>query len=173
MSTFLSDISVDTPVGTFHMLTQKQQDTDYIVAAGFGEVTKLQARLLEPLRSVELQSSQPNHPYAKLVQRYFQGDLSALTAIPLIQTGSPFSTSVWNTLRTIAPGETISYTELAYKTGHEGAIRAAGTVCGKNRIILLVPCHRVIKSDGQLGSYLYGPRIKSWLLAHEAKYASK
>lgn len=169
----LSDILTETSVGEFHMLTQRQQGTEYVVAAGFSKAAELQARLPEALRSLDLQSRQPNHPYINLVQRYLQGDLLALAAIPFIQTGSPFSKAIWNTLQAIPPGETVSYAELARKSGHGTAVRAAGTACSNNRIILLVPCHRVVKSNRQPGNYLYGPTIKNWLLAHETKYSAK
>lgn len=169
----LNDILIETPVGEFHMLTQKQQGTEYVVAAGFSGTAELQARHPEAFRSLDLQSSPPSHPYIHLVQRYFQGDLLAPAAIPFVQTGSLFSKAIWNALRAISPGETVSYAELARKSGHDAAVRAAGTACGNNRIILLVPCHRVVKSNGQSGNYLYGPKIKNWLLAHETKYSVK
>ena len=75
--------------------------------------------------------------------------------------------SIWDVISAVPYGKTISYKTLAKASGNPAAIRAAGTVCGLNRLILLIPCHRVLKSDGSIGSYLYGPKIKESLLRHE------
>jgi AraC family transcriptional regulator of adaptative response/methylated-DNA-[protein]-cysteine methyltransferase len=87
--------------------------------------------------------------------------------IPLDVRGTAFQEAVWRALRTIPPGETRSYGEIAAAIGHPGAVRAAGTANGVNPIAVLIPCHRVIRSDGTLGGYAYGLDIKRELLARE------
>ncbi|CAL1278383.1 unnamed protein product [Larinioides sclopetarius] len=81
-----------------------------------------------------------------------------------------FTACVWKTLASkVPPGETVSYGALAALCGNEGAGRAVGTAMATNPIPLVVPCHRVIRSDGTLGQYSRGKKndIKEWLLAHE------
>ncbi|HSX07727.1 MAG TPA: methylated-DNA--[protein]-cysteine S-methyltransferase [Candidatus Saccharimonadales bacterium] len=168
MNDHLANIAVETPVGIFRMLTYTQKNTEFVVAAGFSEAAELQARLAEPLQSLHIEKTQTDHPYARKIKQYFAGALSVLSIIPHTQSGSVFSQAVWQTLETIPAGETISYGELARRSGQGAAVRAAGTACGKNHIILIVPCHRVIKSNGEVGSYLYGSDTKAWLLKHEA-----
>jgi methylated-DNA-[protein]-cysteine S-methyltransferase len=70
-------------------------------------------------------------------------------------------------MRKIPAGKTISYSELAKWAGSPDAVRAAGTACANNLIALIVPCHRIIKSNGEIGNYGYGVKIKKLLLTHE------
>ena len=70
-------------------------------------------------------------------------------------------------MRQVRPGSTVTYTELAGSAGNPRAARAAGAACAKNLVPLVVPCHRIVRSDGSLGGYYYGLAIKRWLLAHE------
>ena len=92
---------------------------------------------------------------------------SAINLIKTEQDGSEFSQAIWKALRKIPSGKTWSYSELARSARRPNAVRAAGTACGKNLIAPIVPCHRVIKSDGKIGNYGYGSKIKLWLLRHE------
>ena len=75
----------------------------------------------------------------------------------------------WEALRTIPAGETISYQALAAKVGKPSAVRAVASACGANRLAIIVPCHRVIRQDGQLSGYRWGVARKAMLLQHEAK----
>lgn len=104
---------------------------------------------------------------AKALRAYFDGDLDVFDGLTVRQPGSPFRQRVWEAMRKIRPGETISYTELARQAGSERAVRAAGTCCATNLIAPIVPCHRVVRSDGTLGGYGYGLEVKRWLLDHE------
>lgn len=102
------------------------------------------------------------------VQRYFAGDLDALDDIDVrFDRGTPFQHEVWQALRTIPVGETISYAELARRVGRPSAFRAVGAANGQNPVGVVVPCHRVIASDGTLGGYAGGLDRKAWLLRHE------
>ena len=83
----------------------------------------------------------------------------------------PFQRSVWNELRKIPPGFVISYGALAQKIGRSSAARAVGLANGSNPIGIVVPCHRVIGSDGALTGYGGGLERKRWLLDHEARNA--
>lgn len=101
------------------------------------------------------------------MRRYFKGDIGVLTDLPVATAGTPFQSSVWRALRKIEDGTTISYAELARRIGKPRAVRAAGLANGQNPISIVVPCHRVIGSDGSLTGYGGGLHRKHWLLAHE------
>jgi methylated-DNA-[protein]-cysteine S-methyltransferase len=102
------------------------------------------------------------------VAAYFAGDLRAIEALPVATAGTPFQTAVWNALRGIPCGETISYAELARRIGRPSAVRAVGLANGANPVGVVVPCHRVIGSDGSLTGFGGGIERKRWLLNHEA-----
>jgi AraC family transcriptional regulator, regulatory protein of adaptative response / methylated-DNA-[protein]-cysteine methyltransferase len=89
--------------------------------------------------------------------------------IPLDVKGTAFQEAVWQALREIPPGETRSYAEIAAAVGKPGAVRAAGSANGANNVAVLIPCHRVIRSDGSLGGYAYGLEIKQKLLERESR----
>lgn len=90
-------------------------------------------------------------------------------AIPLDVRGTAFQEAVWQELRRIPAGETRSYAEIAAAVGKPGAVRAAGSANGANNVAVLIPCHRVIRSDGTLGGYAYGLEIKQRLLEKERR----
>jgi len=102
---------------------------------------------------------------------YFAGR-SLKFATPLARAGSPFQNAVWDALLTIRPGETWSYAKLARAVGSPKAVRAAGTANGANQLAIVIPCHRVINSDGKLGGYAGGLPRKQWLLEHERRIAA-
>lgn len=87
--------------------------------------------------------------------------------IPLDVKGTAFQEAVWRELRRIPPGETRSYAQLAAAAGNPKAMRAAGSANGANNVAVLIPCHRVIRTDGSLGGYAYGLEIKRALLTRE------
>lgn len=103
----------------------------------------------------------------RLLGRYFEGDLPCLGAIEWRTAGTPFQRAVWAALTTIAPGETFSYGALATKLGCPKAVRAVGLANGSNPISIVVPCHRVIGTNGALTGYGGGIERKRWLLNHE------
>jgi methylated-DNA-[protein]-cysteine S-methyltransferase len=98
---------------------------------------------------------------------YFSGDLAAIDSLPVESRGTPFQLTVWAALRQIPCGTTISYAELARRIGRPSAVRAVGLANGANPTGVVVPCHRVIGSDGSLTGYGGGIDRKRWLLAHE------
>jgi methylated-DNA-[protein]-cysteine S-methyltransferase len=101
------------------------------------------------------------------MRRYFKGEIGVLKDLPVATAGTPFQTAVWKALRRIKSGTTISYAELARRIDKPRAVRAAGLANGQNPISIVVPCHRVIGSDGSLTGYGGGLSRKQWLLAHE------
>src|SRR5882672_201238 len=87
------------------------------------------------------------------LRAYFEGDLLALDAIAVDPEGTPFQRRVWEELRRIPPGRTMSYGALARAIGRPAAVRAVGAANGRNPIAIVVPCHRVIGTDGGLTGY--------------------
>ena len=107
------------------------------------------------------------HGATRRLARYFDGALAALDDLPLDLRGTPFQLDVWRALRTIPIGTTTSYGALAMKLGRPRACRAVGLANGKNPVMIVVPCHRVIGASGALTGYAGGLERKAWLLAHE------
>lgn len=113
---------------------------------------------------------EPAHNPSDLAQamtRYFAGELEAIDALPVRTGGTPFQREVWRALRRIRCGTTISYAQLAERIGRPTAVRAVGLANGSNPVGVVVPCHRVIGSDGSLTGYGGGIERKRWLLDHE------
>jgi len=105
------------------------------------------------------------------IAEYMRGNVHVIDDLPVVFAGTPFQNKVWHALRTIPAGETLSYGALARRIGDPKATRAVGLANGSNPIGLVVPCHRVIGSDGSLTGYGGGLERKKWLLAHEARHA--
>lgn len=101
------------------------------------------------------------------LRAYFDGEVSAIDRLRVATGGTEFQKSVWQALRTIRCGETISYAMLAERVGRPKAVRAVGHANGDNPISVVVPCHRVIGTNGSLTGYGGGIERKRWLLAHE------
>ena len=102
------------------------------------------------------------------LEDYFAGTRRTFT-VPLVAPGTAFETCVWTALRSIPYGTTWSYAELAAAMGNPRAQRAVGMANGRNRIAILIPCHRVVNTGGSLGGYGGGLWRKDWLLKHEAR----
>jgi methylated-DNA-[protein]-cysteine S-methyltransferase len=100
---------------------------------------------------------------------YFHGKLKIFT-LPLLIRGTSFQKKVWNALIEIPYGATQSYAEMARKIGHRNAYRAVGNANNQNNIAIIIPCHRVIGSNGRLTGYAGGIWRKEWLLAHERNF---
>lgn len=109
---------------------------------------------------------------AQQLHEYFAGTRQQFD-IPLHLEGTDFQRRVWQALREIPFAATRSYAELAAAIDHPRAVRAVGTANGKNPISIIVPCHRVLGSDGSLTGYAGGPPAKRWLLDHEARSAAR
>jgi AraC family transcriptional regulator, regulatory protein of adaptative response / methylated-DNA-[protein]-cysteine methyltransferase len=108
----------------------------------------------------------------KQLKEYFRGKRKGFT-LPLITPGTEFQQSVWRELQKIPYGSTISYLEQAEHLDNPKAVRAVAGANGSNRIAIIIPCHRVIGSDGSLIGYGGGLEKKKWLIDHESKYSGK
>lgn len=108
----------------------------------------------------------------KATQKYFEGKAATID-VPLAVKGTIFQERVWDALRRIPPGSTRSYAQIAAEIGMKTAVRAVARANGDNRLAIVIPCHRVIGSDGSLTGYGGGIWRKEWLLEHERKTAAK
>jgi len=104
---------------------------------------------------------------ALALEDYFHGNPAPFPSLDLDLQGTSFQLRVWQELRKIPYGETITYRELARRLGNPKASRAVGQACGANPVPLIIPCHRVIAADGSLGGYSSGLERKRWLQRHE------
>jgi len=100
------------------------------------------------------------------LNQYFEGNLKEFKT-PIDILGTPFQQQVWQELCKIPYGKTKSYAELAQAIGKPNAFRAVANANGCNQLAIIIPCHRVIHSDGKLGGYGGGIENKKWLLNHE------
>jgi methylated-DNA-[protein]-cysteine S-methyltransferase len=154
---------IDSPVGTLTL------------AERAGRVCLLHFGADGPAIEAQVERWYPGEPRARrnssglrdVMRRYFGGDAAVLDGIPVELNGTPFQKQVWQALRRIPAGTTISYGELAKRIGTPAAVRAVGTANGANPVAVIVPCHRVIGSDGRLTGYGGGLDRKQWLLEHE------
>lgn len=116
--------------------------------------------------------SSPLLSIEKELKEYFQGILQEFKT-PIALTGTPFQKEVWQELQKIPYGETRSYLEVSEAIGRDRAFRAVGSANGSNQHIIIVPCHRVINANGQLGGYGCGITKKQWLLKHEQMFRNR
>lgn len=108
----------------------------------------------------------------KQIEEYFKGERQIFD-VPLVTKGTPFQEKVWEVLKQIPYGETISYGEVAKRMGNPKAVRAVGAASKRNPIPLIIPCHRVIGKNGKMVGYMGSHiDIKEKLLAHELNYQS-
>ena len=151
---------INSPVGVLTVVT----DSRALRSILFGESPELGGP-----------SEPPSPVHADAIARlgaYFDGDRTAIDAIAVEPAGTPFQRQVWLMLRRISVGTTWSYRQLAQRVERPAAIRAVGAANGANPIPIVLPCHRVIGSDGRLVGYGGGMDRKKWLLAHEGAVSS-
>lgn len=101
------------------------------------------------------------------ITNWIDGDLDAMNALAVSQPGGEFTQDCWKALRKVRGGSVISYQDLARRAGRPMAMRAAGSAMAQNLIAPIIPCHRVIKSNGEIGNYGFGVSLKNKLLLHE------
>jgi methylated-DNA-[protein]-cysteine S-methyltransferase len=164
MTTYTS--TIDTPIGPFTILTDAHGS---VLAAGWtADAGALQPLVHPSLRQVP-RARRDLGAATRAARAYHDGDLDAPAAVAVRQhTAGVFLAGAWKALRDVRPGEPVTYTELAARTGNPAAIRAAAQACARNAAGLFVPCHRVIRTDGSLGGFRWGLEVKQWLLAHES-----
>ena len=152
-----------TPIGSLNLIA----DGHVLLAANLSSLKALKESLSQEDFKREIKSVNRIPIISDLIGDYFDGDIGALNAIKVRQPGAPFSQAAWQAMKKVKAGKVISYSELAKRAGSPAAIRAAGGACAKNAIVLIVPCHRIVKTGGALGNYAYGLEKKEWLLRHE------
>lgn len=164
---FLAD-SIPTPIGTLRIAADV---AGRLCVALFTETDEIVYRYLrrhspEPFTLVLVHNP---HGFSNRIAAYFAGELNAIDDLPVDTGGSPFQRDVWQALRTIPCGTTTSYGKLAARIGRPSAVRAVGLANGANPIAVVLPCHRVVGSNGSLTGYGGGIERKRWLLEHECK----
>lgn len=159
---------IDTPLGP--MLAIANDDALFLLE--FKDRRGLEReieRLATKTKSVIIPGvSKPIHSIEKELKQYFAGNLSSFKT-PLFFVGTLFQKRVWDELRRIPLGETCSYSDIATALGKPTAYRAVALANGSNQIAIVIPCHRVIKADGDLCGYAGGLTRKKWLLDHEKR----
>jgi len=155
--------TLNTPIGKLNLIA----DEHVLLGANLSNIKALTDSLGADDSIREIKSVAKIPVLSQLIEDYFDGDISALNSIRVRQPGAPFSQEAWKAMKKVRPGSVISYSELASRAGSPAAVRAAGSACAKNAIVLIVPCHRIVKTGGALGNYAYGLNKKEWLLHHE------
>jgi methylated-DNA-[protein]-cysteine S-methyltransferase len=152
---------IDTPIGPLLLVG----DGDGLVYIGLPR-----RGVAQPAPADAKASKSKLHAAARELDEYFAGTRQQFD-VPLRPSGTPFQLEVWGALLTIPYGETTSYAEIARRIRRPRAVRAVGAANGANPLSIIVPCHRVIGSHGDLVGYGGGLPAKRWLLAHERKHA--
>jgi methylated-DNA-[protein]-cysteine S-methyltransferase len=160
----LDTSTIATPIGP---LTLVLEDGTVRAASFTDRPEELRPSLGVAHRRAKLRPARDLGQLSRAVRAYFEGELKALDDLAVEQAGNPYFQAAWKAMRDIRAGTTVSYRELAARVGDPGTARAAGFACARNQVVLIVPCHRVIRTDGTLGDYYYGLEVKRWLLRHE------
>ncbi|MCK2036014.1 methylated-DNA--[protein]-cysteine S-methyltransferase [Microbacterium sp. SSW1-49] len=156
--------TIDTPDGAFTILADDRQR---VLSSGWTtEVEAILGRLSAAARPAQVREGETDAAHAALA--YYAGDLSAIDAVAVKQSGTVLQLTGWSQLRAIAPGEPLTYTDFAARLDNPRAVRAAASICARNAPALFVPCHRVLRTDGTLGGFAWGIDVKESLLARES-----
>lgn len=156
--------TIDTPDGAFTIVADER---GRVLASGWtASPDEALARIGVRVRPVSVREGETDAGAA--ARAYYEGDLAAIDAVEVAQSGTDMQLAGWRALRTIAPGAPLTYAEFAAALGQPSAVRAAASICARNAPALFVPCHRVLRSDGSLGGFAWGLDVKRALLAREA-----
>lgn len=162
----LESTLIETPIGPMIAIA----DNDFLYLLEFTDCKKLDSeieRLKKRLRAtISTGETEISRAIARELTLYFEGNLTHFQT-PLSINGTFFQKSVWDALRSIVHGETRSYSQLAQKIGRPTACRAVAQANRSNQFAIIIPCHRVISSDGSLNGYAGGVDRKKWLLEFE------
>jgi methylated-DNA-[protein]-cysteine S-methyltransferase len=161
---------IETPIGVMLVV---QDGDERLRALDWEDHHPRMSRLLRLHHGdVELAPGDTSGAIADALRDYLAGRLAAIDGIEVETGGTEFQRRVWRELRRIPVGTTLPYRELAERIGSPDAVRAVGLANGANPVGVVVPCHRVIGSDGSLTGYAGGLERKRWLLAHEGAIAT-
>ncbi|MEM6446369.1 MAG: methylated-DNA--[protein]-cysteine S-methyltransferase [Cyanobacteria bacterium P01_D01_bin.123] len=156
--------TVPSPIGDIYLVT----DGTHLCALDFVDCDRRFRTLLHKrFETVNLIPTPNPTGLSDRLRAYFNGDLTSFDDVLVRTDGSKFQQQVWQSLRAIPAGQTLSYGELAARLGHPDACRAVGRTNGLNPISIALPCHRVIGANGKLTGYAGGIERKRWLLHHE------
>ena len=163
----LQTTQVVSPIGAITLVV----DGHELVALDYeGYEERMWRFLAQRYGTFELEASADKYGYGARLREYLAGDLAALDVIPLKTGGTTFQEQVWQGLRSIPPGEVLSYGALAARLGRPTAARAVGMANSRNPIAIVLPCHRVVGANAALTGYAGGLDRKAWLLAHERRW---
>ena len=151
------------PIGKLYLLTRGET----VLGLNLSGFQDLLASLSPRELGEKIHKSSNAGAVTEKLKAYFDGEIKAINSIKVQQPGGEFSQAAWASMRKIKAGSMESYADLAYRAGSPAAVRAAGSACAKNKIAVIIPCHRIIKSGGAIGAYGWGVNKKIWLLQHE------
>jgi methylated-DNA-[protein]-cysteine S-methyltransferase len=161
---------IETPIGELLLVADEAGKLRALDWADYEDRMLRLLRLHYGKDGFTLKPAQNPHGLRDTIHRYFAGDLDAIDDVPVETAGTPFQRSVWKELRNIPRGSAISYGQLAEQIARPKAVRAVGHANGSNPIGIVVPCHRVVGSNGSLTGYAGGLERKRWLLEHERQH---
>lgn len=166
MSRLLKAVEFDTKMGAMVAIA----DDKGLYLLEFEDAPKTQKEVERLKQKFSYAIETGSSPILTLIKtemsQYFEGTLKAFKT-PLVMLGTPFQKSVWQALMSIPYGETCSYSDIAKTIGMPMAFRAVANANRSNTLSIIIPCHRVIKSDGSLCGYGGGVARKEWLIQHE------
>jgi methylated-DNA-[protein]-cysteine S-methyltransferase len=160
--------AMETPIGTLRLLAEE----DGLTHVFFPNEDTVKVEAADPASPAALKARPHIEAAEKALQEFFAGTRKEFSGLTLAPRGTPFQQSVWRALLTIPYGVTWSYKDIAEKIGNPKAVRAVGLANGQNPIPVIIPCHRVIGSNGALTGFGGGLPTKEWLLIHEGALTS-
>lgn len=158
---------VGTPTGPMLLVTDAEQRLRAVEWEDHDHRMQKLLRRHYGADAIRLQETSRRSPAQQALEAYFEGDVSLISRLPTATNGTQFQRTIWDALRRIPPGQTMSYGALAAGIGRPTASRAVGLANGANPIAIVVPCHRVIGANAALTGFGGGLERKRWLLAHE------
>ena len=170
--TMVKTIKIETPLG--EMIAGATEEGVCLLEFHDRRILPKEYKDLEKLLDTTIEEGENKHlkSIRKQLREYFDGKRKEFT-IPLVTPGSPFQQAVWKELLNIPFGGQRSYQEQANAINSPDSVRAVANANGLNRIAIVIPCHRVIGSDGRLTGYGGGIKRKKWLLDHEKKFTGQ
>ena len=163
----LETVEVETPIGAWAVVTAAH---GLVLLHLDGDWDSASAVLFRRFGPVTLKEADDPLEARSRIAAYLAGDLRAIDALPVDPGGTPVQQQVWAELRRIPAGRTSTYAGLAAAIGRPTATRAVGAATGRNPIAIVLPCHRVVGTNGGLTGYGGGLERKAWLLRHEGSW---
>jgi methylated-DNA-[protein]-cysteine S-methyltransferase len=155
---------IDSPIGTIMIVV----DGERLCSLDYADYEQRMLTLLQHRYGpIHLVQTKDPYGFSRQIRAYFAGDYRCLDAIPVSTGGTAFQQEIWSALRTIPPGTTMTYGNLAAKLGRPTAYRAVGGTNAINPIAIVLPCHRLVGANASLTGYGGGIERKQWLLRHE------